>query len=950
MKLIKKSWFIVLSLLVFLSGCTTIFPGLSDVSKVTLEDQTFIYDGLEKKLEASNVSSGIEVLYENNVHTTVGEYDVVAKLYVEDILQKELDATMTIVPATFNNEDITFSDKEVSYDGSVHALTIEGELPSGTEVTYINNNQTEVGEYTVTAKITHIDGYYEELELTAKLIITGVVDTSSVTFDSKTFLYDGTIKYVSVRNLPSNIKVVYENNNQTEAGVYSVNALLYSTNDLLVRTMTTSLTIVKNDKNVLNDLNNSENYFDLETTSPSWSLGNGVSTTVAGDDVIEVTAGTSAGSNRYNTDEYTGLIKVSFSYYADISSTVAGGVKLYTNNNGTTTEALRIKIDSGSIKFSTSGTLSSNNLGSISYSTIGSVVLGQWNTFDIVLYNTNNETNADVYLNDAKLNSNSLSTPYQIQNINGINFFTDSNKTGSYLIKDVSISSIVFDDLGNLENGGTTEEDEDLNEGNVVVVSTVAEIKSAIPNLNPGETLIIEDGTYNNFGYFKINGLSATADNEIIIRARNIGGAIFTGTCSFQIFSEYITISGLTFKDGQAYTQGVIGDLADVDDQKASYVFELSGNHQRISNVTIDSFDDMYVKTTYITVTNEALFAEIDNNNFLNKSSAGVLLLVERDTAGKEDGMMYTHIHHNYFYNYTNPAPNTIVNGLEAMRLGSSSVSTWYTCALIEYNVFEDISTEPELISVKSCGNVIRGNVVINCDSAITLRHGTENIVDSNVVLNDGISDGNGIRSFDAHHVITNNYISGVTSTSEYDGGIILHNGTEGASASGAWQSYEVLISNNTIVNSVENIGLGDNKYNVRPEDIILKNNFVYSKNDYPLRLVSSVSSQYGLATATFENEWYYSSKSTWYTNVSTSVFDPTGITGVNYNSSFDSYVTQVNGYYYHSQAGATNLMFMVGTDVGANGYTERSSLTHEEYSKNFAEWPFAKSSGWIFG
>ncbi len=940
MKLLKKLSYITIFSLFFLVGCT-ITVSKADATKVTLEDEVFSYDGTSKSLTAQNVDSGVEVVYENNEHTVVGKYDVTAKCYVDNELKNTLNANLEIQKGNFNTNDIKLNDKTVSFDGNSHSLSVEGNLPQGTQITYQNNeNNKDVGEYEVVATLSHVDGYYNDLELRATLTITGVVDTSNVLFDSKTFLYDGTIKYVSVSNLPSNIKVVYENNSKSEVGVYNVVAKLYSASDMLLNTLTTTLTIVDKDKDIIDD---SDNYMDIDVNSSSWTLGNGV----VNGSAIDVTAGSASGSNRYNFSEYNGLIKVSFSYYSD-SSSIAGGVKLYTNYNGVTSEAIRMKIEGSTIKFTTSGSLnSSNNLTSTSTTTIGNITLGSYNEFDIILSNTTSETNADVYLNGTKLNSSALGTPYKFDNINGINFFTDSNKTGSFSVKDISVASIVFDELGNLETGGTDTDEEVPNEGNVITASTVAEIKTYIPTLKAGETLIIEDGVYNNFGHFKISGHSASKDNEITIRARNIGGAVFTGTCSFQMFSNYITIEGLTFKDGEAYPQDTPGNLADVDDQNASYVFQMAGNYQRISNVVIDGFDDMYIKTTYITVTNEALYAEIDNNYFLNKASAGVLLLVERDTAGGIDGVMYTHIHNNYFYNYTNPAPSEISNGLEAMRLGSSSVSTWYTCALIENNVFEGISTEPELISVKSCGNVIRGNVVINSDSAITLRHGTENIVDSNVVLNDGISDGNGIRSFDCHQVITNNYISGVTSTSEYDGGIILHNGTENAAANGAWQSYEVLISNNTIVNSVETIGLGDNKYDLRPKDIILKNNFVYAKSDYPVRLISSNGT--GTVTATFENEWYYSSKSTWYTNVSTSIFDPS-TASVNYNVDYNTKVTTVNGYYYHTDAGATNLVMLTGTTVCANSYTNRSNLTKEEYNKNFANWPFEKSSSWIFG
>lgn len=64
--------------------------------------------------------------------------------------------------------DVTMDDLIVIYDDTPKSLVVKG-APDGTTITYKNNGQTKVGEYTVTATLTK--PYYETKTLTAKLSI-----------------------------------------------------------------------------------------------------------------------------------------------------------------------------------------------------------------------------------------------------------------------------------------------------------------------------------------------------------------------------------------------------------------------------------------------------------------------------------------------------------------------------------------------------------------------------------------------------------------------------------------------------------------------------------------------------------------------------------------------------------------------------------------------------------
>ena len=65
-------------------------------------------------------------------------------------------------------ENVTMDDLTVVRDGTIKSLVVKG-APDGTTITYENNGQTEVGEYTVTATLEN--PYYETKILTATLYI-----------------------------------------------------------------------------------------------------------------------------------------------------------------------------------------------------------------------------------------------------------------------------------------------------------------------------------------------------------------------------------------------------------------------------------------------------------------------------------------------------------------------------------------------------------------------------------------------------------------------------------------------------------------------------------------------------------------------------------------------------------------------------------------------------------
>src|SRR5699024_10698647 len=127
-------------------------------------------------------------------------------------------------------------------DGQSHTLGVSGDLPDGITVDYENNDQTDAGEYTVKA---FIDGgnNYQDDTLTATLTIEKA-GIKNISLQDKTFTYDGQSHTLGVSgDLPNGVTVNYKNNNQTDAGIYTVKAFLNGGKDYEDDTLTATLTI-----------------------------------------------------------------------------------------------------------------------------------------------------------------------------------------------------------------------------------------------------------------------------------------------------------------------------------------------------------------------------------------------------------------------------------------------------------------------------------------------------------------------------------------------------------------------------------------------------------------------------------------------------------------------------------------------------------------------------------
>ena len=233
-----------------LSATLTINKASYDMSWVVFADKSVAYDGNAHSLEATNLPDGVMVTYIGNNQTNVGTYTVLAVFSGDSANYNSIanmTATLTINKATYDMSRVVFADKSVAYDGNAHSLEATN-LPDGVMVTYIGNNQTNVGTYTVLAVFSGDSANYNPIaNMTATLTVTQN-KVLGVTFDSHTVTYDGAAHSLAIEgNLPQGVAVVYEGNSQTNAGTYTVTAKFVGSNPNFEQLpdMTATLTIEK---------------------------------------------------------------------------------------------------------------------------------------------------------------------------------------------------------------------------------------------------------------------------------------------------------------------------------------------------------------------------------------------------------------------------------------------------------------------------------------------------------------------------------------------------------------------------------------------------------------------------------------------------------------------------------------------------------------------------------
>lgn len=216
----------------------------------------YVYNGNEQVVDSGATLNHNEatLVYSNNrfknVPSSLSKEITISVPQTDHYNEASVTFSISIAKAKYNVSGITFTDAEFTYDGNKKSVTIAGSLPTGLTVEYINNEYTNVGTYTATARVIGDEVNYETVaNKIARLVIKkAYYNTSSLTFEDKIVDYNGQVQTILLGgNLPEGLTVEYVNNENENAGTYVVAARFTGDfeNHYEVEEMNATLTIKK---------------------------------------------------------------------------------------------------------------------------------------------------------------------------------------------------------------------------------------------------------------------------------------------------------------------------------------------------------------------------------------------------------------------------------------------------------------------------------------------------------------------------------------------------------------------------------------------------------------------------------------------------------------------------------------------------------------------------------
>ncbi len=353
---------------------------------------------------------------------------------------------------------------------------------------------------------------------------------------------------------------------------------------------------------------------------------------------------------------------------------------------------------------------------------------------------------------------------------------------------------------------------------NKLSVNTTQELLNIGLQAKAGDTVVIKSGNYPNCNL--IISAKGTARQPVVFMAQVLGGVHFTGNSYLHITGTYITVSGIVFKNGFAGKNHV---------WQFSHGKEVA-NNSRITASSIQSYNNPLRLDENHWLTLSGKNNRVDHCNFTDKTNLGVLVAVLLDD---DRSRINNHSIDSNYFGIRKPLGS---NAGEMIRVGVSQHCTFYSNTVIKNNFFEYCDGETEIVSIKSCGNKVVGNVFKECQGAVVLRHGNDNTVEGNLFYGNDKEGTGGVRVINEGNWIVNNFMSHCKGQG-FRSPLAIMAGVFNSPANRYLPVRDAVIANNTFLNCTPfSISEGkDTERSVDPKNVLLLNNLFYAKTPGPL-------------------------------------------------------------------------------------------------------------------
>ncbi len=344
------------------------------------------------------------------------------------------------------------------------------------------------------------------------------------------------------------------------------------------------------------------------------------------------------------------------------------------------------------------------------------------------------------------------------------------------------------------------------------LVHTITELDQAVASAKPGAIIVMANGYWKDARIvFNAQGM---AGMPIELVAETPGQVILTGRSNLKIAGDHLVVRGLVFRDGYSPDSEVINFIAD---KKSP-----SSNFCRVSECEILNFNEPDKTADGHWVSLHGRFNRVDHCHFEGKSNKGVTVCIHLDRADSDEN------HHRIDHNYFGPRPLLGRNGAETIKIGAGAYSHLNSSSVIENNLFEECNGELEIISIKSCRNVVRGNIFLRSAGTLTFRQGRFNLVEGNVFLGEGAPDTGGIRIINTDQTVRNNFLSGLRGN-ELHSAFSMVNGVPGRDVGSYGPVMRALVENNSFhdVSAITFGARADAERSQAPRESIFRNNLL---------------------------------------------------------------------------------------------------------------------------
>ena len=299
-----------------------------------------------------------------------------------------------------------------------------------------------------------------------------------------------------------------------------------------------------------------------------------------------------------------------------------------------------------------------------------------------------------------------------------------------------------------------------------------------LPRLNAGDVVQMNSGTYGAINKTLESSISddATAkNNPVLVYAVTPGGVVVNAPSKITLSGRGIILAGLDFNANS-------GILADYLVGTASGSRYMTLSHLRFNGCAAGAIDGKWINI-------QGFYATIEYCTLTERPETIHNTTVAFMPNLSEGGVAVPRLHkvrYCYFgprYAVPQDTSSDADNGFESLRIGVGAVQTYDMQVTVERNVFyrsiwrvDGVTAgEPEIISIKSKGNKILNNTILESQGGICFRSGNGSTVEGNFIFGGGYyatgtsialrtasANQGGIRVIGPDQIVRNNYIANV--------------------------------------------------------------------------------------------------------------------------------------------------------------------------------------------